>query len=132
MKKTWMLALLLVVGGCSSQAAAVGEVQTSTAPVVYASAEDLARAVGCMSFEVQPDPLVALTQGECTVGSEGVVLATWPSTDGVVEYFTALSGGLIDIHLLVGTNWSANCDTAASCEDIAARLGGRYTYIPVS
>ncbi|MET0416928.1 MAG: hypothetical protein ABW022_13000 [Actinoplanes sp.] len=124
-----MIGLMQLLVGCSAPAEGqiAPRVVPSSIPVSYVDASQVAAAVGCSSFEPMRNPLAALTQGEC---SEGVVLATWPSAAGVVDYFTALTGGLIALHITTGSNWSANCDTAELCQDIAARLGGTYTYIP--
>lgn len=93
----------------------------------------VAAGIDCGSYEAVEDPIGALARGSCYVngGEVGIgIYRTATEAEAQPETMAAMLAGVDDVDMVVGRNWTANCDLASLCQEIAAKLGGEYVHIP--
>lgn len=111
---------------------------TKAAAEEYGSAQRLAgdlntAGIACLKFEQIPDATGALDRGSCYVLAEEVGVGIYASHEeaaGTPAYLAALMEGVSDVDVVVGGNWSLNCDSADLCKRIEHDFGGTYVHIP--
>ncbi|HYN93769.1 MAG TPA: hypothetical protein VES42_07960 [Pilimelia sp.] len=92
-----------------------------------------ASGVRCLGYE----PILALrgavARASCDMGAGNIVVSVYATSAETEEHVPTIAGvlsGVADVHMVVGPNWTVNCDSADQRERIAAATGGRQVHIP--
>lgn len=104
----------------------------------YAQPQDLVAAletagINCARYDPTDGAVGAVGRGSCYIGDAEVVVSVYATTADAAEEperKRQFVGGLIDIIMVVGPNWTTSCDQLADCEMIAEATGGKLNHLP--
>ena len=141
MKFKLSIVLVALLAGCSTAKSVPTEPTPSISPTakVYSTNQDLAadlnaQGVPCTNYEDVGSITRAIQLGNCNFSSDNeLVLSIYAnavdaadSPNNLLRFWIELTGETTDIHMVVGPNWSINCDNVAEyCQEISDKLHGR-------
>lgn len=136
--KKWTASLLAIgilsLTACSHTKQAEPVVAPAPAAQKYYAASQIAQVLtktgfACNDFEAIPDSMNgAIDMGSCNAGNIVIsIYATQQEAETQPTYLHTLLDGLQAVQMVVGPNWTVNCDL--QCQPVEDITHGKYVYI---
>jgi len=144
-----LVVLLLAVGGVAAWAITRGGTGPfAGAPATYAPPRDGGRydtpqaliaelerrGVACTGYDETEGAIGAVFRGSCYIGGQEAVVSIYATSADAQAHpriLAGLSEGIDDVDMVVGLNWTVNCDTPAMAAQLSGVLGGQVVHDPM-